>query len=62
MADGERKKWFTTRKVFSLLGLAISVVMVYTGKMDAGTWVEALAVITVGHHAADVIKAAKGTS
>jgi len=61
VADGEcRKSWFTTRKILTGIGLVISTVMVYTGKMSADTWVYALAVLIAGHHAADIVKAFKG--
>lgn len=34
--------------------------MVYSGKMDAATWVYAMTVLVVGRHSADVIHAIKG--
>jgi hypothetical protein len=58
MTEGER--WLTTRKAVTAIGLTIATVMVYTGKMSAGEWVDALAVLLVGHHASDVVKAFKG--
>lgn len=62
--DGEtrqRKGWFTTRKVLTYVGISIATTMVYTGKMTDGVWVYAMAVFIAGHHAADLIKAWKGT-
>lgn len=58
----ERKKtrWLTSRKVITAVGFSTATVMVYTGKMDAGTWVYNLAVLIAGHHAADLIAAWRG--
>lgn len=52
-----RTRWLTKRMFFSVLGIIIATTMVYTGKMDAHTWVESLLVIIAGHHAEDLIAA-----
>lgn len=57
-----KKLWLTTRKMLTAIIIVIATTMVYTGKMDAGTWVEAISVALVGHHASDVVKAVKGES
>lgn len=49
--------WLTTRKVLTALCITIATVMVYTGKMNAGEWVDGMAVFLIGHHASDVVKA-----
>lgn len=51
------RRWFTTRKVLTVVGLVISTTMVYTGKMSDSVWVYSLAVLLAGHHAADLVKA-----
>jgi hypothetical protein len=61
MSDpGEKKGWFTTRKVLTYTSIALATAMVYTGKMSDGVWVYAMAVFIAGHHAADLIKTWKG--
>jgi hypothetical protein len=54
------KRWFTTRKVLTAVGVTIATTALWTGKMTDGVWVYAMAVFIAGHHAADLIKAFKG--
>lgn len=59
--DGAKKtRWFTSRKVLTVVGVAIATTALWTGKMTDGVWVYAMAVFIAGHHAADLIKAWKG--
>lgn len=55
-----QKRWWTTRKLLTVLGIAIATTALWTGKMSDGVWVYAMAVFIAGHHAADLIKAWKG--
>ena len=62
MSDCESKpRWFTTRKVLTATGITIATVALWSGKMSDAVWVYAMAVFIAGHHAADLIKAWKGT-
>ena len=54
-------KFATKRFVFSAAGLALATFLCWEGKLDGAAWVYALAVIIAGHHAEDIVKAAKGT-
>lgn len=54
-------KWFTTRKVLTYVSIAIATTALWAGKLSGETWVFAMAVFIAGHHAADLIKAWRGT-
>jgi FtsH-binding integral membrane protein len=61
MADGAPSKgFFTKRMLFSLIGLTVASVALFTGKMADHVWVYSLAVVIAGHHAVDIVKAWKG--
>jgi hypothetical protein len=55
--DGKKTRWFTSRKVITVVGFVTATVMVYTGKMTDSVWVYAMAVFIAGHHAADIVSA-----
>lgn len=59
--EQKRTRWITSRKVITAVGVIISTVALFTGKMSDTVWVYAQAVFIAGHHAADMIKAWKGT-
>jgi hypothetical protein len=54
-------KWFTARKALTVVGITIATTALWKGKMDGAVWVYAMAVFIAGHHAADLIKAWRGT-
>jgi len=53
-------RWTTKRVAFSVVGIVLATVLVYTGKMDGDAWVRALVVVIAGHHLEDIVKAWKG--
>jgi hypothetical protein len=59
-ADTGKTRWFTSRKVITVVGVAIATTALFSGKMSDSVWVYAMAVFITGHHAADLIKAFKG--
>ena len=52
--------FITKRFVLSLIGLGLSSLLCYQGKLPGDAWVYALAVILAGHHAVDLVKAWRG--
>ena len=54
-------KWFTARKALTVVGITIATTALWKGKMSDAAWVYAMAVFIAGHHAADLIKAWRGT-
>lgn len=46
--------------MLSVLGIAVATGLVLAGKMGGENWVYALAVVLAGHHAADIVRAARG--
>jgi len=60
MDGSPKKRWFTTRKLLTVVGIAISTTALWKGKMTDSVWVYAMAVFIAGHHAVDLVKAWKG--
>lgn len=57
----KKTRWFTSRKVFTLVGVAVASTALFKGKMSDSVWVYAMAVFLAGHHAIDIIKAWRGS-
>lgn len=57
---GRKTRWFTGRKMLTVVGVTIATTALWRGKMSDVTWVYAMAVFIAGHHAADLIRAWKG--
>ena len=55
------KRWWTKRFVITAAATAIASAALFKGKMSDSVWVYAMAVFIAGHHAADLIRAWKGT-
>lgn len=58
-APPKRKRLFTTRKVFSLIGFVTATFMLWFGKIGGEEWVYVLVIVIAGHHAQDLIRAWK---
>lgn len=54
-------KFWSKRMVLSLLGMGLMTALCYLGKVGGEQFIYGLAVILAGHHAADLIKAWRGT-
>jgi hypothetical protein len=53
----KKRRVFTTRKVFSLVGFLAATIMLWYGKINGEEWVYVLVIVIAGHHAEDLIKA-----
>jgi hypothetical protein len=53
----KKKRIFTTRKVFSLVGFVIATIELNNGRISGEQWVYVLIIVIAGHHAEDLIKA-----